>query len=632
MSSASPYQARFALCVAASVAFACLWAAPAGAKVSVTTYHNDNARTGWNAKETILTPSAVAGGGFNVIASASLDDQVDAQPLVRPHQTISGHGTHDVVYVATESNTIYAIDANTGQILLSNNFGTPVPWTMLPGGCGNNGPYVGINSTPVIDPSSSTLYAVTYTLENNHQTFRIHALDLSTLADKTPSVVISASAALTNGQTYNFDPVSSRQRAGLLLANGNVYAGFASFCDENANLSRGWVLGWQTGSLAPLASNHLNNTRASAPDNFFLTSIWMSGYGLAASRAGDIYFVTGNSDYSGNTYNAQTNLSESVVALSPDLMKVQTYFTPGGRNGADGLDSWDGDLGSGGVMLLPPQPGSVRNMATAAGKDGNIYLMNAGHLGKQGLPLDGNYEGSCWCGPSYFTGSDGIGRIVASGGTKVGIWQVQTRQQGNPQLALQAQSASVPNGQDGGFFTSVSSNGTTANSAVIWAISRPTDANPADIYLYAFDDAGNTLFSGLAGNWPNVGGNSNTVPTVANGKVYVASDQALAIFGLGAPAKLPPVKLVDMRAALAPGQHEVHGVVKSINGNLITVAKRDGATAVIDCTLAEKKFRMAEPAVGHGLLARGTFDAIGILHADTLLHAKDRPSMWQGDR
>jgi hypothetical protein len=609
---------------------ACTGLAEAASKASVTTYHNDNMRTGWNPQETSLTPSSVSGGTFGLVAAESLDDQVDAQPLVMPNQAISGQGTHDVVYVATESNSIYAFDAESGALLLHVNFGSPVPYYDLPGGCGNNGPNIGINSTPVIDTNAGLMYVITYTLESNQQTFRIHALNLSTLADSVPSVVVSGSGKLNNGQTYNFQAAQNRQRPGLLRSNGNVYAGFGSFCDIDANVSRGWVLGWQAGSLTPLPANHLNNLLASSPDSFFLTSVWMSGYGLAADTGGDIFFVTGNSDYSGGTYNKKTNLSESVIKLSSDLTTVESYFSP---TNVGQLERDDGDFGSGGVMLLPPQTGRKSNLAVAAGKDGNMYLLNADRLGKFGGSIAKYGVGGCWCGQSYFQTST-ANEVVASGGTNVNFYKVVTTKK-NASLVHVASSGGIPDGQDPGFFTSVSSNGTQDNSAVIWAVSRPTDSNPADIYLYAFDQSGNTLYSGLAGTWPNTGGNSNTVPTVANGMVYVASNQSLAIFGLGANnrhVQLPPVNLIDTRVQLAPGEHEVHGIVRSINGNLVMIAKRDGSVVTVDTTIAEQKSRMAEPAVGAGMLARGTVDETGIFRANAILHAKKNPAMWQSDR
>lgn len=228
----------------------------------------------------------------------TLDAQVDTQPLLLTNQVINGT-THDVLYVATENDTVYALDAASGAVLLTRTLGTPVPMSALPGECSNNSNIIGIDGTPVIDTVAGILHVIAYTYENSQQVYRLHALKVDTLADAVTPAVISAPATLANGQTYEFIPAANRQRPGMLLANGNVYAGFGSFCDINANLSRGWVLGWQTGTLAPLAANKLNNTRAKSPNSFFLSSVWMSGNGLAASAAGDLYFVTGNSDSQG---------------------------------------------------------------------------------------------------------------------------------------------------------------------------------------------------------------------------------------------------------------------------------------------------------------------------------------------
>jgi hypothetical protein len=609
--------------------------AAATSKISVTTYHYNNLRTGWNDRETLLSQASVSGGTFNLRASVALDDQVDVQPLIVEDQAITGQGTHDVLYLATENNTVYAIDASSGRILLHPNFGPPVPYTSLPGSCRENGPNVGISSTPVIDLASGTLYVVAYTMESGKPVYRIHALDLASLTDKAPSAVIAATGKLADGSTYDFDASVSRQRAALLLANGDIYASFSSFCDSAADRSRGWLLGWQTGTLTPLMGNRLNNTRAFALHNFYLSSIWMSGYGPAASLAGDIYFVTGNSDPSGTTYNAQTNLSESVIELSSDLTKVESYFSPtGSGQGVKYLDQHDEDFGSGGIMLLPEQPGTTPNLAVAAGKAGFLYLLDADNLGAR-KALGAYQIGGCWCGESYFVGSDGTRRIVASGGNKATIWKVQTSATSAPTLVEVASSPAIANGQRGGFLTSVSSSGTTSGSAVIWAASRPTDNNPAHVSLYAFDaDNGSTLFTAVAGSWPNTTGNANIMPVVANGKVYVAADQSLAIFGLGTgqAAALPRVATVDMRVPLAPGQHEFSGIVRKIDGARILVQRRNGILVTIDATLAVKNFQFAAPGVGHAVLARGSFDEKGVMHVDTLQHAKDNPALWQPDR
>jgi len=506
-------------------------------KTSVTTYHNDNYRTGWNPKESQLTPATVGSAAFGLLETVTLDDQVDTQPLVVPNQNITvGTNTHlrQVVYVATESNTVYAINSNTGKVLLSQNFGPPVPFPL---GCNNNGPNVGIDGTPVIDRPTNTMYVITYTDESNGPVYRIHALDLSTLTDKVvPPPVITASHTLTDGRVFQFNATYQRQRPGLLLANGNVYAGFGSFCDFSANLSRGWLLGWQTNTLTPLASNRLLDTLASSPDDFFLSSIWMSGFGIAAGSTGDLFFVTGNSDYSGTTYNGVSNLAESVVRVSGDLSTVLDAFTPSDEAN---LDMDDSDFGSGGVMLLPqPHKKGIANLAVAAGKEGNMFLMNRSHLG--GFDLMRNnvlgtyYIGGCWCGESYFVDPmDLAPRVVASGGNSVGVWKVQT----SPKVSLTniSNSNSLPGQQNPGFFTSVSSNGNA--DPIIWAVTHPNFSSPYTIQLYAFDPEaqGTTLtqiFSAPAGTWPSSMANSNIVPTVANGKVFVASYQQLAIFCL----------------------------------------------------------------------------------------------------
>lgn len=513
-----------------------LFLAHASAQTAVTTYHNNNFRTGWNSTETVLTPANVNASQFGVLATVTLDDQVDAQPLVVPNETITAgqnQGPHDVVYVVTENNTVYAIDANAGTVLLSNHLGTPVH---NPLGCNNNAPNVGITSTPVIDTSSNTLYVIAYTQDGTGPTYRVHALDLGNLGDKiTPPPVIAASHTLLNGSTFSFNATYQRQRPGLLLANGNLYAGFGSFCDFSANLSRGWLLGWNAASLAPLSANQIFDTQVTAPDSFFLTAIWMSGYGLAADDAGNILFVTGNSDYSGTTYDGVSNIQESVVKVSANLTSVLDLFTP--SNQAN-LDRTDQDFGSGGLMVLPDQPGSTPHLAVAAGKAGSMFLMNEDSLGGYSTTKNnvlGTYAiGSCWCGQSYFVDpTDSVARVVSSGGNRIQVYKLQTS--GTPKLTGVARSGALSTGQDGGFFTSISSNGTA--SPIIWALSRPVSHNPANILLYAFNpDSGGTgmttLFRAQAGLWPNQGGNSNLVPTVANGKVYVASNMQLKIFGL----------------------------------------------------------------------------------------------------
>jgi hypothetical protein len=630
--------------------FACLVAALlaqipsawAGA-VTVSTYHNDVARTGWNQGETALTPSTVAGATFKKLATIAVDDQVDAEPLYVAGQRIGG-ATHDTIYVVTESNSIYAIDAATGKVLNARNLGPPVPLSAIPGGCPNNVNAVGINSTPVIDMTSHTLYTITFNYGTKTPVYWIHALDLATLADKVPRVQIQASATLSNGKTFEFSSATSRQRAGLLLKNGNVYAAFTSFCDNIPSVTRGWVLGWKAGTLQPIA-NALTNKAATSPQNYFLSTIWMSGYGLAADGYGSILFVTGNSDPKNTTY-YPNNFAESVVKMGPDLT-VQSYFTPGtAATGRAALDKIDNDFGAGGVMVIPAQPGEFPRLAVAAGKVGKMYLMNERSLGGYTNGADNVLQtvdiGACFCGPSYFQGSDGIGRVVSSGGQQVEVWKIITAANAAPKLVLESTSAAITSGQDSGFFTSISSNASTAKSQVIWALSRPSRQNPAAIELYAFDPstikagASKTLFTGAAGVWPNADGNANLVPLVANGHVVVASYKQVSLFGLAPPGA--KVRTAEPETAAAeteqgpslPG-HAVYGKLMKVDNAALTLETRTG-TLTIDSAPARKAETSALPVVGRAYLARGEYDKGGVLHAVAISRVKDDPELWKADR
>jgi PQQ enzyme repeat len=604
--------------------FAALFVASApvagDAKVAVTTYHNDSLRTGWNSSETALTASAFP-RKFGVLATVQLDDQVDAQPLVVPGVTIAG-AIHTVVYVATESNSVYGIDASTGQTLVQTNLGPPVP---LPLDCNANGPNVGITGTPVVDVKARTLFVVAYVnLTPSSPTptpaYRLHALNLFALQDKRPPVTIAASQTLVDGSTYSFNATFQRQRPALLELNGVVYAGFGSFCDDWGQYSRGWVIGWNAKSLAPLPASHLNDTQVTDPNvdpPFFLTSVWMSGFGLASDGT-SLYFSTGNSDCNftvegapcpaSTTWDGVTHIQESVAQLSGSLV-LGGVFTPSATPNTYELDQEDGDLGSGGVMLFATGSPTYPYLAIAAGKDGRVFLLDPASLGT-GQPLDTQAIESCWCGPSYFVGPDGIGRVVTSHGSTLRTWQVQM----SPAAALTPEATAVltSSGQDPGFFTSVSSNGSAAGSAIIWAVGRPTGvgADPTALTLYAFaatPPTGSTtltqLFSAPAGSWPNAGGNANIVPVVANGKVYVASAYLdasgntrgqLNIFGRGgAGAPIQSGVAVANAAPRPESGHLISGTLLAVKGKTLTLQTRAGKAATIDASAA---FQNESPA------------------------------------
>lgn len=607
------------------------------AEVAVTTYHYDNMRTGWNDSESSLTYGNVNSSSFGLLKTVTLDDQVDSQPLVVPNETTTRgttQGLHDVVYVATENDTVYAIDASSGTILFQQSLGTPVS---TPLGCNNNGPNVGITSTPVIDPSTNVMYVIAYTQENGSPTYRIHELSLSNLTDVVPSVVVSASHGLNNGALYSFNATYERQRPALLEANGNVYAGFGSFCDYSATYSRGWLLGWQTGSLTPIPANRLNDSLATSPNMFFLSSIWMSGYGPAADSSGNVYFVTGNSDYSGTTYNGVTNIQESVVKVSPDLTQLLSIFTP---SDVGSLDQGDEDFGSGGVLLLPLLSSSVP-LAAAAGKDGTMYLLDQNSLGgytKSGPnnDLDEVQIGGCWCGQSYFATKGLHQSIVASGGNNVMVWKVENS--GSVKLVLTGTSPGLPGAQDPGFFTSVSS-ARNGRNAIIWALARPQTA-PGTMTLFAFTSGPQrgsslkTLYQATAGYWASPNADANLVPVVANGKVYVASYQQLEIFGLGgtaANATAARAHAVALRSTInAPS--EVTGTLLTVRGSLLTLRTRTGKLVQVDDSDAARHERIGDLVAGKPFNARGKYDAAGVLHAVAIVRAKPSEASWPADR
>jgi hypothetical protein len=612
---------------------------------SVVTYHYDNLRTGWNSNETTLTPSNVNPTTFGLLQAVTLDEQVDAQPLLVPNEliTVGTHkGRHDVVYVATENNTIYAIDASTGVVLLSPNFGPAVP---KPLSCNNNSAVVGINGTPVIDIASNSMYVVVYTMGNPNTnflpavpTYTIHELDLGSLKERfgRNPLVVTASHKLTDGSTYAFNATVQRQRPALLEANGNIYAGFGSFCDFMSSVSRGWVLGWHIGSqgiLQPLAANELIDTQTTPKSSYYLSSVWMSGYGLSADSSGNVYFTTANSDNVNDVYDGVTNIQESVVKFTPNL-SLADIFTP-----ADEFfeDQHDKELGSSGVLLLPPQDGPIPNLAVAAGKEGTMFLLNQSALGgftSTNSGIVGAFSiGPCLCGQSYF--SSGTPYIVSSGAHVVTLWSLQTA----PSVTLvNAGTLTITSGQSPGFFTSVSSSG--SNNAIIWAVSHPVTAISTSVTLYAINPQPSsgtlpTLFSTVAGSWANPAANANIIPVVANGRVYVASYKQLSIFGLlgGAAAKtiVPQPAVQTLSYNSARHQHEIFGTINSISGSQITVKKRTGSLLTVDASVAIQSELCVGLEVGEPIDVQGTFAANGTMSAHSIQKAKDGSDSWPSD-
>ncbi len=617
----------------------------------VLTYHNDSRRNGWNQTENTLTAANVTANSFGLVVQVGpdvLDEQIDAQPLVVTQQNVENFGTRNVVYVVTAANSVYALDAWSGQKLVSVNLGKGVP---NPQGCDNNSATVGITGTPVIDRQTQTLYLISYTLEAGQPAYKLHALGLSNLAEKPGSPkVIAAAQKLGNQTEFAFDAAFQRQRAALLLSNGNIYAGFASFCDFKAGNSRGWVLGWNAATLAPLNASELTNRRTDTltaictyPGNqpCYLSSVWMSGYGLSADAAGNIFFSTGNT--APGTYDGVLNIGESIVKFAPNLAMLD-LFTPSNVNI---LDKNDTDLGSGGVMVLPDLSAqSVPHLAVAAGKDGRLFILNRDRLGgfhtpdiPHNVPID-----HCLCGPAFFEGADGKPRVVTSGGQTLRTWTLDTSK--SPELAIDGSGTIKKSAQAGGFFTSISSNGKQPGSAIIWAVGRVTKGPDGKIdkrlTLYAFNARASNnqlplLWSDVAGNWQSLDNSSDVVPTVANGMVYVASYRQLSIFGLKRPQ--PPAVAAEAHAlvaAAAPVPEPVSGptywgTVAKVEGTRLQLTLRTGKTLEVDVAPAIKAGHARIVGAGSAARVSGKMGPDGVFEADYMWRVYD-PAMWGQDR
>src|SRR5437879_198494 len=543
--------------IAVILAGSLLSAHPVRAHVRVSTYRNDNARMGQNPNETFLNPSNVNPSTFGKLFSYPVDGYVYAQPLYVPNVDIPGQGRHNVVFVATEHNSVYAFDADKPGAgpLWAASFIDPAPaHGITPVRHGDVDvddvvPEVGITGTPVIDEQTGTLYVVAKTKEVSadgvHYVHRLHALDITTGIEKFqgPAVIgdtVFAGGNYTyvsgpsvdgtgdgsiNGRLF-FNALRQHQRPGLLLVNGVVYIAFGSHGDIRPY--HGWVIGYAAADLAqsPVVFN--------TTPNGGLGGIWMSGTGPAADAAGNIYVISGNGTF--DTAAPRTNYGDSFIKLNPASgLSVADFFTPFNESFLEGQDF---DVGSGGAIVLPDSAGSVAHPHLLIGgdKQGILYVIDrdsmsgfnpGGDLILQEVTVIG---GSCiTCGifstPAFWEGKL---YVVAIGD----VLKQYTLANASLTPALQAGDVfGYP-----GATPAISSDG--AANGIVWVLDTSNNPNgsgrdgPAILFAY---DATNLdkLFSsptsgaGAAGNAVKF-----TVPTVANGKVYVGTQTELSVFGL----------------------------------------------------------------------------------------------------
>jgi len=540
----------------------------AQAQTPVLTQHNDIGRTGQNISETKLTPSNVNSTQFGKLFSLPVTGQVYAQPLYVPNLTING-ASHNVLIVATEGDNVYAFDADTSGAALwhasvidaahgAASGATPVPYTTV--GCTDMQPQSGITATPVIDTSTGTIYLEAKSLENGKAVHRIHALDITTGNEKSfgPALInalpngVPGTGDGSSGGVLQFDDLTQNSRPGLLLSNGTIFIGYASHCDNGPY--HGWLFAYSETSLARLA--YFNTTPYGGLGGF-----WSAGAGLAADSSGNMFLATGNGSY--DTNNPRIDYADSILKMSyaSGAFTVEDYFTPYNQSS---LSAGDIDVGSGGVLLLPDQPGTFPHELVEAGKQGTIYLVNRDVMTTtpahycSGCTSDpeivqesaAGRVGGMWSMPAYwnntlyFVGSgDQLKSIALSNGT----------------LNYLAITASSPSFGFPGATPSISANGTT--NGIVWLIDSSQYGNPGPgpgpAVLHAFNAANvaTELYNSTqAGANRDAAGNAVkfAVPTVTNGKVYVGATNEVDVYGL-----LSGVTPVAVTPVISPASESV---------------------------------------------------------------------------
>jgi hypothetical protein len=383
------------------------------AGTDVTTYHNDIARTGQNITESKLTQANVHSTTFGLLRSLSVDGKVDAEPLYLSQFSVGGIA-HNVGFIATEHDSVYAFDSDTGTQLWKVSLLGSGETTSDDRGCGQVTPEIGITSTPVIDRSAGAhgiLYAVAMSKNGSNYFQRLHALDLTTGAELLGGpVVVQATypgtGANSSGGQVVFDAKQYKERAALLLLNGVVYTSWTSHCDFNPYTA--WVIAYNQTTLA--RTSVLNLT-----PNGQEGSIWQSGGGLAADPQGNIYLLMANDTFEttldGNGLPNKQDYGNGFVKLSTTggNLQVADYFNMLNTISESGIDA---DLGSGGPMVLPDSnygTGGTLKLAVGAGKDGNVYVVDRNNMGKFSPTVNNVYQeiaagvgNGVWGVPAYF--------------------------------------------------------------------------------------------------------------------------------------------------------------------------------------------------------------------------------------
>ncbi len=549
------------------------------AQPSVTTWRNNLSRSGENLAETILTPANVNASQFGKILSRPvLDGQIYSQPLYLPSVAIPGKGVHNVVFVATEHDSVYAFDADSNSSpnepplwqvnLVDTMAGESTASVADVLNCPTIAPELGITGTPVIDSSANTLYVVAMTARDGLIFHRLHALDLTSGAEQPGSpVLITASvpgtgdrALSSSSSSVNFDAYFYKNRAGLLLLNGVVYTGWTSHCDSRTY--HGWIIAYDAKSLHQVAV--FNTT-----PNGYQGSIWMGGAAPAADAEGNIYAVTGNGRFDGDANGP--DLGDSVIKLSSPGLTVLDSFTP--FNQLD-LDQTDIDLGSGGAVLLPDAAGSLSHprLMISAGKEGRIYLLDRDRMGRFQPDADSQIVqsiagalGPVFGSPAYFNGT----LYFSPSEDKLKAFSVSGAHIESRPLSQSSGAFYYP-----GAVPAVSAN--AAANGIVWVVEGGFGGT-----LHAFDaaDLANELYNSQMNTSRDALGSfvKFSVPTIANGRVYVGTKNALAVFGLLNQAS--PTAVLNA-ASLQPGPVAPGSLITIVGSNLASATMTASSTSL----------------------------------------------------
>jgi len=514
----------------------------------------DLARTNANLNETVLSPATVQPSRFGKLFTLPVDGQIAAQPLYEQSVPVAGHGVHNVVFVATEHNSVYAFDADMPSVpLWTVNLGPSVPSSVY--NWASTGPYqdiapeIGILGTPVIDPVTGTLYAVAATMENGAFYFRLHALDTGSGAERFggPSTIaarVAGAGDSSTGGMVDFVPGQHIQRPALLLLNGVVYVAFGSHGDGRP--WHGWMMGYS-------ASNVRQQTAVfNATANGWGGAIWQSGRGPSVDSQGDIYLVTSNGDS-----DDVADYSDSVLRLDPGTLAIRDWFAPSDQ---ETLDDDDDDLGTAGAVMIPGT-----GFLVTGGKQGYLYLLNTaslGHLaaGNSSLPESFSAVGFGVFNMALWNRSDGPLVYLLGSNSPFSAYRLTGSQIGTNPVS-QSSSAYLAPLQG----MTISANGGQPESGILWATTAATWPLPSTGTLHAFnaDDLSSELWnSSMNPDADGLGGFSKFAnPTVANGKVYTPDlSNELVVYGVLNPGGPAPVitGLVNAASyangAVAPGE------------------------------------------------------------------------------